>query len=41
MNYEIHITVNTTDIDKFKSDCESIGLLSLKLRTTITLKTRL
>lgn len=33
MNYEIHITVNITDIDKFKSDCESIGLKAIVIET--------
>jgi len=33
MKYEIHITVNTTDIEKFKSDCNFIGLKPIVIET--------
>ena len=33
MNYEIHITVNTNDVEKFKSDCHSIGVKPIVIET--------
>jgi hypothetical protein len=33
MNYEIHITVNTNDVEKFKSDCYSIGVKPIVIET--------
>lgn len=33
MHYELHVTVTTTDIEKFKSDCYSIGVKPIVIET--------